>query len=183
MKNKLNIGAGSDIRADYVNHDIASLANIDVVHDLNNFPWPWSDNQFSEILAKDVIEHLDNFIEVMNELHRLTKVGGIVDIQVPYWNGWAAVADPTHKKGFHEFTFRFFDPDSEFCKERPYYSSARFKIITEEFILIPFSPYFAIPYISRRITIRNSFLKRFFAFLSNHFGNIIIDIHIKLKKI
>ena len=116
-------------------------------------------------------------------LASVLKKNGHCILQVPYWNSWGARADPTHKKGFHEFTFRFFDPDSEFCKERPYYSSARFKIITEEFILIPFSPYFAIPYISRRITIKNSFLKRFFAFLSNHFGNIIIDIHIKLKKI
>ncbi len=183
MKNKINLGAGFDIREGYINHDIAKLTDIDVVHDLNIFPWPWSDNKFSEIIAKDIIEHLEDFIKVMEELYRVTEFGGIVDIQVPYWNSWAAVTDPTHKKGFHEFTFRYFDPKSDFCKERPYYTSARFEIIYEEFIIVPFSPYFPLPFISRKIAIKNNVIKRFLAFLSNHFGNIIIDIHLKLRKL
>lgn len=32
---KINLGAGSDITTDFTNHDIAPLAGIDVVRDLN----------------------------------------------------------------------------------------------------------------------------------------------------
>ena len=46
---KLNLGAGKDIRRDYVNHDIADIDGIDVVHNLNNFPWPWGEDRFDEI--------------------------------------------------------------------------------------------------------------------------------------
>ena len=38
---KLNLGAGNDIRSDFVNHDVADLLAIDIVHDLNSYPWPW----------------------------------------------------------------------------------------------------------------------------------------------
>lgn len=182
MKSKLNIGAGFDIKKDYVNHDIANLQNIDVVHDLNKFPWPWDDNYFEEIIAKDVIEHLNEFIKTIEEIYRITRIGGVVKIQVPYWNSWAAQADPTHRRGFHEYTFRFFDPNSSFCKERPYYSHARFKIIEEAFVIIPLSPYFPLPYLSRKIIIKNSFLKRVLGFISNHISNIIIDIQLTLEK-
>jgi predicted SAM-dependent methyltransferase len=51
---KLNIGAGNDIRNGWINHDIAELEGIDIVHDLNKFPWPFEDEQFSEIVANDV---------------------------------------------------------------------------------------------------------------------------------
>jgi hypothetical protein len=38
------------------------------------------------------------------------------------------LADPTHRRSFSERTLDFFDPDSPACRERPYYSSARFRI-------------------------------------------------------
>ena len=43
----------------------------------------------------------------------------------------------------------FFDPEKVWCKLRPYYSSARFTIVEEVFILIPFSPYFKIPFVDK----------------------------------
>ena len=38
------------------------------------------------------------------------------------------ITDPTHKSSFNEHTFEFFDPSKRHCKERPYYSTARFRI-------------------------------------------------------
>ena len=65
---KLNLGAGKDIRRDYVNHDIADIDGIDVVHNLNDLPWPWGEDRFDEIIALDVLEHLDEFFPVMEEM-------------------------------------------------------------------------------------------------------------------
>ena len=59
---KLNIGAGHDIYDGWINHDIAALPDIDVVHDLNLTPWPWSDESMDEVVAYAGIEHLDDFI-------------------------------------------------------------------------------------------------------------------------
>jgi SAM-dependent methyltransferase len=179
---KLNLGAGTVLYPEFINHDIASLEGIDCVHDLNSYPWPWANDTFEEIIANDVIEHLDNFMMAMEELHRILKPGGQVKLSVPYWNSWCAHADPTHRRGFHELTFHFFDPDSPYCKARPYYTKARFKIVEEAFLLAPFTPYFPIPWI-RQVKVRGRIIKRFIGFIGNHFSNIILGINLTLKKV
>ena len=126
---KLNLGAGKDIRKDYINHYIAELKGIDCAYDLDNYSWPWGDNSFHEVLALDILEHLYDFSLAMEEIHRILKPGATVTIRVPYWNHSCAYIDPTHKRGFHEHTFHFFDINSEYYKERDYYSKAKFLII------------------------------------------------------
>lgn len=169
---KLNIGAGSDIRKNYINHDITILDGIDIVHDLNVYPWPWKDSSLEEVVMKDVVEHLDNFMKAMEELYRIMKPGGVVKVSVPYWNSSFAHIDPTHRRGFHEHTFKFFDPDSIYCQERHYYTHARFKIIKEVFVISPFSPYIQIPGL-RLVRIRNKYFKKVVGLLGNMFSNFI----------
>lgn len=179
---KLNLGAGNIIKEGYINHDIVELEGIDCVHDLNIFPWPWEDNSFDLILAFDVIEHLDDFMNVMNEIHRVLKKDGHCLLQVPYWNSWGAIADPTHKKNFNEFTFQFLDPNSKFNQERHYYSNTRFEILEEYFSYAFFSPYLTIPFLGKRYT-KAKLSKIILGIFANIFNNIILDIKIKLRKI
>ena len=89
-KVRLNLGAGSDLKEGWINHDIVQLPGIDVVHDLNNFPWPWDDNSIDEIYMKDVLEHLPDTIRVMEEIYRICKPGAKIYIAVPYWNSYEA---------------------------------------------------------------------------------------------
>jgi SAM-dependent methyltransferase len=125
---RLQIGCGNDLKPGWINHDLVKLPGVDVVHDLNELPWPWGDKTIDEIWAGDVLEHLPNTIVVMEELYRITKPGARVYISVPYWNSWEFITDPTHVRQFNEFTFEFFDPTKEAYKIRPYYSKARFII-------------------------------------------------------
>jgi SAM-dependent methyltransferase len=178
---KINLGAGTDIRDGYINHDIAPLTSIDVVHDLNIFPYPWEGGSIDEIIARDVIEHLDDFMKVMEEIYRILKPGGLIKIKVPYWNSVSRHADPTHKRGFHELTFRFFDPASIYCQERHYYTHARFHINEECFILVPFSPYLAIPGLGV-VRVKGKFAKRVVGLIGNMFSNIILDLDLILEK-
>ena len=178
---KINLGAGADIRHGFVNHDIAALTGIDVVHDLNQTPWPWAENSADEIVAKDLIEHLDDFMAAMEEIHRILVPGGIAKIKVPYWNSVSRYADPTHQRGFHEITFQFFDPTSVYCQERHYYTHARFLVLEESFVVAPFTPYFAIPGVGER-RIRGRWAKRFVGLIGNVLSNIILDLEVVLKK-
>lgn len=179
---KLNLGAGNDIREGYINHDIVQLQKIDVVHDLNVYPWPFDTCSCDEIIMKDVLEHLDNFVKALEELHRVLKPGGKVYISVPYWNSANAYIDPTHKRGFHEHTFRFFDPSQSHCMERPYYSKARFNIEDETFVISPFVPYVQIPLL-KLVRIKNKLLKRLVGLVGNIFSNVILDLEIVLRKV
>ena len=127
-KKKLNIGCGNEILPDFVNLDVVQLSGVDVVHDLLKTPWPFEDSSFEEILGKHVLEHLPNPIHALEEIWRIVKPGAKINIRVPYWNSLDFVADPTHIHAFHQRTFEFFDPSKKACRERPYYSKARFKI-------------------------------------------------------
>jgi SAM-dependent methyltransferase len=179
--NKLNIGAGTDVRQNYVNHDIFQLDGINVVHDLNVYPWPWKDSTFAEIVASDVIEHLNDFMKAMEEIYRILKPCGMVKLSVPYWNSVSAHGDPTHRRGFHELTFRFFDPDSPLCKERHYYTPVRFNVTKEVFVISPFAPYFQLPGL-KLIKIEGKIAKRIIGFLGNTFSNVILDLELELTK-
>jgi SAM-dependent methyltransferase len=180
---KLNLGAGTDIRPEYVNHDIAKLPGIEVCFNLNTYPWPWEDNSFEEIVANDLIEHLDDFLLAMNEIHRILSLGGVISLTVPYWNSCYRYIDPTHKYGFHEDTFKFFDPTSHYCQDRHYYTSARFSIEKELFLIAPFIPYFWIPGM-KEIKIKNSFAKRIIGFIGNIFlSNLILGLQMEMRKL
>jgi SAM-dependent methyltransferase len=107
---KLNLGCAYKILPGYVNLDIHKHDGVDVVHDLNKFPYPLKDNEFDEILASHILEHVDDMPKVMKELHRILKPGGRLVIRGPHFSGEGSWVDPTHKRNFTAGTFSFFCP-------------------------------------------------------------------------
>jgi len=125
---KLNVGCGMDVREGYVNLDVQQLPGVDVVHDLTVLPWPFDNDSFDEVLVMSVLEHLPNTVATMEEIWRICRDGAAVTICVPHWNSRTAWLDPTHVRPFDAETFDFFDPESELCRGRPYYTKARFRV-------------------------------------------------------
>lgn len=109
---RLNLGAGSDIRDGWVNVDIADMPGVDVVHDLDTFPWPLGDEQASEILALDIFEHVTNPLGFMAECHRILAGGGVLTVRSPQAGTWAAATDPTHQRAVTEETLDFWVPET-----------------------------------------------------------------------
>jgi len=105
---RLNFGCGKNIKKGYINADITPFDGVDEVFDFNVFPYPFSDNEFDEILADNILEHLDDIPAVMKELHRIVKPGGEVRIIVPYYNCYGACNDVTHKQYFSHLSFEPF---------------------------------------------------------------------------
>jgi predicted SAM-dependent methyltransferase len=107
---KLNLGCGNDYRAGYVNVDIGDCVK-DVEHDLENFPYPFADNEFEEIIMIHCIEHIsrDNFPKLVQELHRISKPNSIINIEAPYYLSRNAYTDFTHKNFMTEESFGYFD--------------------------------------------------------------------------
>jgi hypothetical protein len=128
MPRRLNVGCGNEVLPGWVNHDVAPLPGVDVIHDLTQFPWPFESASFEEIRLIHVLEHLPHTIQTLEELHRIAALGATLVIRVPYWNSPDMISDPTHQAFFNEYTFDYFDPSQRHCRERPYYSSARFAI-------------------------------------------------------
>ena len=105
---KLNLGCGARILPGYVNIDIVKLSGVDIVHNLNKFPYPFKENTFELIYADNVIEHLDDVCKIMQELHRILQPKGKLIIKVPHFSSHDAWAHPQHTRPFTIETFDFF---------------------------------------------------------------------------
>jgi len=119
---KLNIGCGTDIRKGFVNLDSVKLPGVNVLHNLNKYPWPFKDNTFDEVYASHVLEHVSDLIKTMKEIRRVSKNGAKIIIRVPHFSCGVSYRDPTHKRLFSYFTFDYFTDD---C----FYGLPRFKIV------------------------------------------------------
>jgi ubiquinone/menaquinone biosynthesis C-methylase UbiE len=131
MKNRLNIGCGRSIEKESINLDFIKLPGVNVVHDLNKFPYPFKDNTFDEVFADNVLEHLNDLQKTLEELSRISKKEGVIEIIVPLAPTMHAFRDPTHKLFFTYRTFEYFTEDT---KTLNHYTKARFKILSRKII-------------------------------------------------
>ncbi len=159
MLKKLNIGCGKLSRNGYVNMDIARLPGVDVVHDLNNYPWPFKENEFDEIYASHVLEHLDSIIDPLEEIWRVSKNGALIKIGVPIFPGVLAACDPTHKQFYTYMTFKYFEPSNTGLN---YYSKAQFITKKRKIIFNRYIKFFEAINISK---FTQKFYAAFFSFL------------------
>lgn len=114
--------------SDSIGLDCSILPWIDVVHNLDIFPYPFKDGEFDEIYAYMVLEHVNDFIKTMKELHRIIRKWWLINIKVPYYLSTGAFSDPTHKTFFTEETFDFFTNNHSLN----YYTNIRFQIIEKK---------------------------------------------------
>ena len=106
---KLNIGCGRFPKSGFVNVDWKEGPGVDVVHDLSEFTYPFSNEQFEWIEADHVLEHLSDAFGVMGELHRILKPNGLLIIRVPHFS--RGFAHPEHKRGFDATFPYYFKPE------------------------------------------------------------------------
>jgi SAM-dependent methyltransferase len=101
----LNIGAGSKI--------IPGARSLDLPEwnaDLS--PIPWNDESISTIHAYHFLEHVKDPVAVLRECQRVLKVGGVMNVVVPYYSAAIAADDLDHKSRFNENTWKtLFDND------------------------------------------------------------------------
>ncbi len=105
---KLNLGSGTFPKEGYVNVDNYAPYKPDVVWDLEKFPYPFENNTFELVEADHVLEHLEQPLHVIRELHRISKNGGIVHIRVPHFS--RGFTHPEHKRGLDVSLPYYFDP-------------------------------------------------------------------------
>ncbi|MBU2612618.1 MAG: class I SAM-dependent methyltransferase [Nanoarchaeota archaeon] len=135
MKQILNIGCGNNkedvpFRGKIIGIDRTKLRGVDIVHDLNSFPWPIKNNQFDYVYASHVLEHLEDIVKPLEEIYRISKPSAIVKIIVPLFPGVWTFADPTHKQAFTYMSFNYFEKSHGLN----YYSHARFKILKRKIL-------------------------------------------------
>jgi len=106
---KLNLGSGGRPLKGYINVDKnCNAPQVNVVHDLDRYPWPFEDDSVDEIVMSQSLEHLIDRNRAMKEIYRILKKGGMAKISVPHFTWQYAYTDPTHKHFFAYNTFFYY---------------------------------------------------------------------------
>ncbi len=122
----LDVGCGRNKTRGSIGIDYCDNSDADVKHDLNIFPYPFHDNEFDVVTINNVIEHLDDIVKVMEEVHRIGKNGAEVVIETPHYSSLYSWQDPTHK---HHLSLDSFDYFTEHSKHSNFYTDIRFEIV------------------------------------------------------
>jgi SAM-dependent methyltransferase len=120
----LDIGCGNNKFPGSLGMDVNPRTAADVIHDLDDLPYPFADNSFDEVIGRHVIEHVANPLAVMCELHRITRAGGLVKLVAPHWTNPDFATDLTHRNHLNSYSFRNLTQDREVFD---FYADVRFR--------------------------------------------------------
>lgn len=129
----LNLGCGQKRVEGAVNVDVTERVAPDLLCDLNRRPWPFPDDHFTEVLAYDVVEHLEDVMATFEEVHRVARAGAVVRVTVPHFSSGNAYTDPTHRHFFGYHTLDYLTDEGEFS----FYMRARFRVRHRQIIFWP----------------------------------------------
>ncbi len=111
----LDVCCGKHNQPGWTGLDIIDFKCVDIVHNVQDFPFPLKDNSCDNIrmlLAWACIEPKYR-IMLMNEFWRIAKKGCILRIRECHTSSHFMMHDPIYYTGANEITFRYFDPKFE----------------------------------------------------------------------
>jgi SAM-dependent methyltransferase len=113
---RIDLGCGAHKQEGFLGVDARDLPGVDLVHDLEEFPWPLPDNCAELVIASHLVEHINpakyGFIKFMDEVWRILIPGGKFMASMPYAGSPGYWQDPTHINPVNEATWAYFDPFS-----------------------------------------------------------------------
>ncbi|MET7748144.1 methyltransferase domain-containing protein [Micromonospora sp. NPDC005367] len=92
--------------------DIFPASGVDAVADLSG-SLPLADDSVDVFFTVHILEHLIDFLPLLDECHRVLRPGGVLHVMSPWWGHVNAVADPTHVRLLDVQTFK------GICLQRP----------------------------------------------------------------
>jgi len=122
---KLDIGCGANKQKGFVGMDFRALEGVDIVHNLEQFPYPLPDNSVSFAVASHVLEHIkptppDSKLVALINLLEKKKILNKKEIR-------ESIGDYDHTGTFIKFmdeVWRILKPEGQFAFVVPYAGSA-----------------------------------------------------------
>lgn len=97
---RLNLGCGYRHQDGYINVDVDPVCAPQVLADLEHARWPWDDASIDEVRMCHSLEHMGETVatrrHVIQELHRVLRPGGLVNLAFPWHKHEQFWNDPTH---------------------------------------------------------------------------------------
>jgi ubiquinone/menaquinone biosynthesis C-methylase UbiE len=134
----LELGCGERKREGFYGIDHIELEGVDIVADLNEPLTLLPDNCCNSIYSGHVLEHINELLPLMREIHRISKPDSIIEINVPHFSNVYGYSDPTHVRFFGLYTMYHFaskENQPKIRKVPSFYTDTRFivKSVTIQF--------------------------------------------------
>ena len=94
----LDLGCGRHKVPGALGVDQNPRSQADVLADLDAKRLPFRDGLFDEVHLNHVIEHLQDVVAVMAEIHRVCKPGAAVTVRTPHFSSIHSYTDPGHRQ-------------------------------------------------------------------------------------
>jgi len=131
--NNLHLGCGNKILDNFINVDYYNNKYADKLVNLNE-KLPYQSESIDLIYSDNVFEHIQNFLQLMQECNRVLKPNGTLIIKVPYFKSKHAFVDPTHINFFTIQSMDYFVKNTYFYKNYKFFEES---IRTLEIFLDP----------------------------------------------
>lgn len=102
----VDLGCGRTKLPGFIGVDRFALPGVDIIADIDQ-KIPFADNSVDLIYAAHSLEHVNDLMNVMKEIYRISKHGTQICITAPYYEQKGNFANPYHKQVFNEHTPRF----------------------------------------------------------------------------
>lgn len=123
----LDVGCGAHKVACTIGIDQTPAPGVDVVYDLNSVPWPFAANTFDRAICRHSLAHLESVVRTVEELHRILRPGGVLEIVTPHFSSDNAFTDITSRWFFGSRSMDYFCQSRKLSKYR--YSTAEFDLL------------------------------------------------------
>src|SRR6476661_3809872 len=135
---RIDLGSGSRPRAGFYALDHLELEGVDIVADLNRPLELLPDNCAEHVFSSHALEHVHDLLQLLAEIHRITRPGGLIELVVPHFSNPYFYSDPTHVRFFGLYSFFYFceDTDQPRRKVPNFYAPMRFRVDSVRFNLM-----------------------------------------------
>lgn len=123
----LELGCGARKRhVDAIGVDRLDYEGVDLVGDVFEILCSLPAACTQSVHAYHFFEHVDDLPTLLENIARVLKPGGVLDVEVPHFSNPYFYSDPTHSKFFGLYTFSYLAKDGLFFRRVPQYGGVPF---------------------------------------------------------
>jgi len=132
----IELGCGPKKKKGRIGVDAIDLPNVDIVADIEKGLPFLPDDSVDEIHCRSILEHVNNFENLMREIVRVLKRDGKAFVFVPHFSNPYYYSDYTHKRHFGLYTFYYFvNTEHQLRRKVPnFYTNIRINIISQRLL-------------------------------------------------
>ena len=132
----IELGCGHKKKQGRIGIDTVDLPTVDIVTNLEEGLGFLPDDSVDQVHCRSLLEHIENFENLVGEIVRVLKKDGTSHIFVPHFSNPYYYSDYTHKRFFGLYSFYYFADNEDQPKRKVpnYYADFRIKVTSQRLV-------------------------------------------------